>query len=113
MEDETGQELKCMQCGNCCHVDVAAYVTFEDITRWKKEGRQDILEHIQAYDVTWTEDRVINRFGLDIKNCRMTCVYLKWDGSHTSCQIYETRTNVCRKYIPGSSGLCPQYNRRN
>ncbi|HPP06678.1 MAG TPA: YkgJ family cysteine cluster protein [Syntrophorhabdaceae bacterium] len=100
---------ECIRCGNCCHIDVAAYVTLDDIKRWEKEGRFDILEHIRACDVTWTDDSVINRFGKNINNCRMTCIYLKWDGLKASCEIYGTRTRVCRSYIPGSTRLCPLY----
>jgi Fe-S-cluster containining protein len=41
----------------------------------------------------------------------MSCVYLTWHGSIASCKIYETRTKVCRSYVPGSSDLCSQYNK--
>lgn len=109
MDNTKSNDAICLRCGNCCHVDVAAYVTLEDINRWEKEGRQDILSHVRAYNVTWTEDRIINRFGSNITTCLMSCVYLKWHGSKALCQIYETRTEVCRKYIPGSTNLCPQY----
>ncbi|HQH43145.1 MAG TPA: YkgJ family cysteine cluster protein [Syntrophorhabdaceae bacterium] len=102
----------CLRCGNCCHVDVAAYVTIDDIKRWEKEGRSDILAHIRTYDITWNENRAINRFGENINNCRMSCIYLQWDGSKTNCQIYETRTDVCRNYVPGSTWLCPQYRKK-
>ncbi|HOP86678.1 MAG TPA: YkgJ family cysteine cluster protein [Syntrophorhabdaceae bacterium] len=109
---EKNKNTICLRCGNCCHVDVAAYVTLDDIKRWEKEGRYDILDHIRAYDVTWTKDRIINEYGKHIKNCRMSCVYLQWDGLKTSCQIYETRTNVCSSYVPGSTWLCPQYRKK-
>ncbi len=77
--------------------------------RWEEEGRHDILARVQDNGVTWSGGRVENRFGSLIKTCLMTCVYLTWEGSAASCSIYETRTMVCRGYIPGSTGLCPLY----
>lgn len=109
MNSEENKDIACRRCGNCCHVDVAAYVTLEDIRRWEKEGRHDILAHVRASGITWTGERIVNGFGTNIKTCLMSCVYLKWKGSYASCEIYETRTTVCRRYVPGSSDLCPQY----
>jgi len=113
MKNEKNKDITCLRCGNCCHVDVAAYVTLEDIQRWEKEGRHDIIAHVSDNDVTWSHDRIINRFGSNIKTCLMSCVYLKWYASSASCEIYETRTKVCRSFVPGSSGLCPQYHRKH
>lgn len=89
-------------------MDVTAYVTLEDIQRWEEEGHQDIIDHVRANGVTWSDGRAINSFGSNITACRMSCVYLKWHGSSAFCDIYETRTKVCRSYVPGSSILCPQ-----
>lgn len=112
MNSEKNAHNTCFRCGNCCHVDVAAYVVREDIDRWERQGRLDILAHVRANGVTWSHDGVTNRFGSNITTCRMSCVYLKWDGPSASCEIYETRTKVCRSFVPGSSELCPQYHRR-
>jgi Fe-S-cluster containining protein len=109
MNREQHGAIPCRRCGNCCHVDVASYVTLEDVRRWEEQGRQDIIAHIRDFDVTWSRDKVINKFGSGIKTCLMTCVYLRWQGSLSSCDIYETRTKVCRAYVPGSSSLCSQY----
>lgn len=111
MTSEKDKNITCRRCGNCCHVDVAAYVTLEDIQRWQKEGRQDILAHVYDNDVALSGGGVVNRFGSNIRTCLMSCVYLKWHGSLASCEIYETRTKVCRSFVPGSSDLCPQYHR--
>ena len=112
MKSEKERDIVCRRCGNCCHVDVAAYVTFEDIERWEREGRHDILAHLRDNGVTWSGDRVVNKFGSTITTCLMTCVYCKWDGPVATCAIYETRTKVCRSFVPGSSDLCPQYRRK-
>lgn len=112
MNGEEMSEITCHQCGNCCHVDVAAYVSREDMERWERQGRRDIIAHVLSNGVTWSGDRVFNRFGSYITTCRMTCVYLKWDGPLAFCEIYETRTKVCRSYVPGSTGLCPRFHRK-
>ncbi len=112
MDRGRDNSITCRRCGACCHVDVAAYVSLEDIQRWEKEGRHDILNHVKNYGVTWSDDGFVNRFGSSIHTCLMSCVYLQWQGSSASCGIYETRTKVCRSFIPGSSDLCPQYRRK-
>ncbi len=112
MESEDSKNNTCRRCGNCCHVDVAAYASREDLERWERQGRQDIIAHVRANGVTWSEDRFSNRFGLGITTCRMSCVYLRWDGPSAFCEIYETRTKVCRSYVPGSTGLCPRFHRK-
>lgn len=113
MNTEANKELACRRCGNCCHLDVAAYVTLEDIQRWEHEGRDDILAHVRDLGVKWSDKAVVNRFiGTKTATCRMSCVYLTWNGPTASCGIYETRTRVCRSYMPGSSELCPQHNRK-
>ncbi len=112
MNSERDNNITCRRCGNCCHVDVAAYVSLEDIERWEIEGRRDILTHVQSNGVTWSDDGFFNRFGSNINTCLMSCVYLTWQGLTASCEIYETRTKVCRSFVPGSSDLCPQYHRK-
>jgi Fe-S-cluster containining protein len=107
MDSEKNRDTACRRCGACCHVDVTAYVTPEEIGRWEKEGRSDIIAHLRAYDITWSNGRVDKRFGSKPTTCLMSCVYLKWHDSYCTCEIYETRTIVCRSYIPGSSELCP------
>lgn len=82
-----------------------AYVTQEDIARWEKEGRHDIIDHLDNHSVFWAGDQVFNKFGRKVT----TCFYLNWNGSCFFCEIYETRPMVCRNYVPGSSILCPLY----
>ena len=103
------KNLACHRCGACCHLDVAAYISLDDIHRWEKEGRQDILDHVRGAGVTWSRDAVVNRFESGVRTCLMSCVYLRWEGTLASCGIYETRTAVCRSFVPGSTNLCPQH----
>ncbi len=99
--------ITCLRCGTCCHVDMVAWVRPEDIERWQKEGRYDIIARLREDRVMWAGDRIISRSGVRVTRC----FYLQSRGSRFFCEIYETRPMVCRNYVPGSSELCPQYRR--
>ena len=108
MSSEEKKDIACRRCGVCCHVDMVAYVTPEDMQRWEKEGRYDIIDRLSGNEVIWAGDRIIDRYGAKVTEC----AYLKWDGERFFCEIYETRPMVCRSYVPGSSELCPLYHRK-
>lgn len=97
--------IACQRCGNCCTIDMMAYVSAEDRKRWENEGRTDILDRLDDNSVIWAGDRIISRSGTKVDHC----FYLRCDGGLCSCEIYETRPRVCREYVPGSSELCPLY----
>jgi Fe-S-cluster containining protein len=82
-----------------------AYVSPEDIQRWEKEQRYDIISRLRDNSVLWAGDRIINKSGAKVTDC----FYLDWKGSSFFCKIYDTRPMVCRKFIPGSSELCPLF----
>ena len=107
MNNEKNGGITCRRCGNCCRVDMVAYISPEDIQRWERERRHDIIARLRENDVMWAGDRIVNRFGEKVKDC----VYLNGHGALFSCEIYETRPLICRNFIPGSSALCPQYYR--
>jgi Fe-S-cluster containining protein len=107
MNSEKDKDIACRRCAACCHVDMVAYVSPEDIERWEKEGRYDIIARLRENEVMWAGDRIVNKYGVEVTSC----FYLNWNGSCFSCEIYETRPVVCRSYVPGSSELCPLYNR--
>lgn len=96
-----------MRCGTCCLVDMVAllaYVSDEDIVRWRNEGRDDILHVIRNEEAVWAGDHLVSsRDGHYIQGCP----FLKQAGAHFTCTIYETRPEVCRRYRPGSSEICP------
>lgn len=99
------QAKECRRCGVCCSVDMMAYVSPEDRKRWEREGRTDILSRLDDGSVTWAGDKLVSRSGAKITGC----FYLNWDGAACCCDIYPTRPQVCRDYVPGSSELCPLY----
>ncbi len=107
--EENRTEPECSRCGKCCLADMIAYVTSEDLNRWKKENRQDILHIIENEQAVWMGDHFISsRTGRPIYGCPFLEVK---DGLFT-CSIYETRPRVCRDYRPGSSQICPLWGGR-
>ena len=103
------KDTECARCGCCCHLDMVAYVSLEDIRRWEAEGRDDIIAHVRDFGVEWSGDAIKNRFESKVRTCRMTCVYLDLQGPLATCTIHDTRTNVCRAYVAASSDLCAMY----
>lgn len=96
----------CRRCGACCFVHFAAYVTDEDIDRWRREGREDILDFLRKDELLWAGDRLVSsESGTSLQRCP----FLRIEGSRCSCAIYETRPRTCREFHPGSSELCPLY----
>ncbi|HDP24835.1 MAG TPA: YkgJ family cysteine cluster protein [Deltaproteobacteria bacterium] len=97
-------EIHCARCGTCCLADMIAYVTQEDLDRWKSQGRQDILHIIETRNAAWMGDHFVSA---DSGRYLHACPFLRIQGQTCACSIYETRPAVCRDYVPGSSEICP------
>lgn len=97
----------CNRCGRCCLADFSAYVKDEDIRRWRGEDRLDILTIIERQQASWAGNHIVQADGSDVGRC----FFLRTEGGRCGCAIYETRPLTCRSFIPGSSGLCPQFGR--
>ncbi|MFA5179768.1 MAG: YkgJ family cysteine cluster protein [Syntrophales bacterium] len=104
--DDSSYEEHCHCCGKCCLADFIAYVRDEDILRWKKEGRTDILSVIENEHAMWVGDHLIS--AVDGRYLH-GCPFLTWEKDRSACSIYETRPAVCRNYVPASSEICPQW----
>jgi len=102
-------EIICIRCGNCCTTNLTAYIHDEDLERWRKEGRTDILKILEKEAVVWEGDHLVSA---DTGAYVQGCPFLSWDGAFFSCDIYLTRPLVCRNYQPGSSELCSQFKGR-
>ena len=75
----------CKHCGSCCIVDTINIVKKDDIKRWEKEGRRDILEHVRmAGDVPIGFKKSKCPFYDNTKNKR--------------CSIEETKPEVCKRF---------------
>jgi len=85
---------KCLQCGNCCQVYGHIDLTDEDISRWKNQGRFDILRHV---DETDPDNGWINpRTGDNYLSGR--CPWLRKVDGHFICKIHDTKPTICRDF---------------
>ena len=84
--------------------DMIADADAEDLARWKREGRDDILRVYR--DALWVGDHFLSvTTGMTIHDCP----FLDFRDGHFTCTIYATRPRVCRDFEPGSSSICPQH----
>ena len=95
---------ECQRCGKCCrHPDNANLQALpEDIERWIQQGRDDILQFVDPFDLPdsdWSScDIWVNpENGEDF----IICPFLqKNDGQDVyTCTIYDTRPYNCRVYF--------------
>ncbi|MGA2972901.1 MAG: YkgJ family cysteine cluster protein [Candidatus Bathyarchaeia archaeon] len=89
---------RCKRSGDCCVIHLGSFeATDEDIVRWKRQGRVDILKHI-AIDSTDPH----NRHGVFVTK---SCPFLKREETGLySCAIHETKPFYCRIYP--DDGMC-------
>jgi Fe-S-cluster containining protein len=106
----------CTNCGKCC--TNPAYMgtltaTEQDVRRWRREGRQDILRFVEVlgragkslpggdFADLWIDQET----GMERERCPFV---RKVRGQNRYlCTIYETRPQVCRDYVPWAPGnLC-------
>lgn len=88
-------ELDCLSCGACCRQasDGRILVPAEDIVRWKRQGRHDLLAqlvpgHFSELAFAFTESGA--------------CVHLGASDNANACRIYENRGTTCREFEKGS-----------
>lgn len=93
-------EEDCRSCGACCSdaSDGRVLVSAEDIVRWKRAGRSDILKNL-----------VPGHFGEQgfAADDRGRCLHLgkgdpRTDPHARDCQIYGDRGYACRSLQPGT-----------
>ena len=88
-------ELDCLTCGACCRSghDGRILVPAEDLLRWKKLGRLDLIAQLQP-----------GHFGEQAFATTPSgaCVHLGTKESENACQIYEDRGTTCREVERGS-----------
>jgi Fe-S-cluster containining protein len=90
----SGGELDCRSCGICCGdaSDGRVGVSAEDLVRWKRERRHDILDGL-----------IPGHFGVLAFPARPSgaCVHQGTAESPIDCSIYETRAAPCRQVQAG------------
>lgn len=96
----------CTRCGKCClDADYMGSMSAnsEDMARWRKQKRDDILAHAWIFKHGRGHETADLWFKADKTEECYRCPYVRKDrGAPTySCRIYETRPKICREY-PGS-----------
>ncbi len=105
-DEKRHDEPECLRCGTCCLADMIACADAEDVRRWKRAGREDILHIIDNERAVWMGDHLVSaRDGRELHHCP----FLEWVDGRCSCAIYEVRPRVCAEYRPGSSAICPLF----
>ena len=99
--------MECSRCGKCCFEPFYRHVRPADTDLWKREGRQDILDflnaELKAHDRT---NPAMAELGLPFHTCKC----LRADGpGRFACSIYEVRPITCQEFEVGCSRLCPNY----
>lgn len=91
--------FKCKQCGNCCIRLPDAYchtVNNKQIEKWKKEGREDILEWVVKTGVKIYDVWVSPTTGEDVNRCPWL---RKLPGKEKYiCRIQKTKPVICKDY---------------
>lgn len=100
MDDES---LDCLTCGACCRTghDGRILVPEEDLVRWKRIGRDDLVAATQP-----------GHFGLVAfaTDSSGACVHLGTADCSNACRIYEDRGTTCREFERGSP-QCHEFRR--
>jgi len=87
-----------------------AYATEEDVSRWRREDRKDIVPHLEKDERIWAGDRIIYRNG---QGPLEHCSFLHIENGMAACTIHNTRPRICRDFAAGSSLLCPLHSASN
>lgn len=110
--------IECLRCGECCkHFCDGIYAVKEDLLRWNREMRFDILEKfevlredgwIRASTLVKSEILALPDEGFDLVNpktgnaYRTQCPFLrkKTNKNEYYCRIHNTRPWLCSEYQP-------------
>jgi Fe-S-cluster containining protein len=84
----------CRACGLCCELYGDALAAEEsDLSRWRREGREDLLRRVGEGGSLWNDP--VSGDPLP------ACPFLRYtDAGGALCSIHETKPDMCRDY-PG------------
>jgi Fe-S-cluster containining protein len=91
---------------------MSAYVpaTEEDMERWRREDKKEILRAMEHSKALWAGDVVVSS---EDGRILFSCPFLRYEEKYYCCTIYEDRPKTCRAFKPGSSELCSQFKGSN
>ena len=91
----------CRQCGRCCRtLDYQQEVTAEDIARWRKQGRSDILEWVGIFKKDGCETGYRIWVVPGTRQPAKQCPFLEKIASENRwiCKIHSVKPTICRNY---------------
>lgn len=92
----------CTQCGLCCRKHVLDVVRRSDVLRWRREGRRDILKHVQlSKNGKYPTQQTWKGMGYATLG---RCPFLRHRGKKYWCGIHRTKPYDCRIYPNGRPG---------
>jgi len=94
-------KFECKRCGKCCVKFTGTLsATKEDILRWRKEGRDDIIAYVYFMGDDWGDLFFHPETGGEIHD---RCPFLRKirNKNEYKCMIEETKPEVCRNYPHG------------
>lgn len=87
-------EFDCVTCGACCYQRPGTIlVSSDDLVRWKRAARVDILEQL--------EDGHFGQMAFKMGS-HGACVHHGIPEAPHACQIYADRSDTCRDFSAGS-----------
>ncbi|MBW2145197.1 MAG: YkgJ family cysteine cluster protein [Deltaproteobacteria bacterium] len=99
---ETGMEdYRCRQCGQCCQsLDYHSAVTEEDVEKWQRAGRNDILERVGRFKTCdhGTAYRIWMIPGTRQLAKRCPFLYKEPSENRWICRIHDAKPDICRQY---------------
>ena len=116
---ETGmEEFRCRQCGQCCtSLDYHDEIIREDVVRWEKLGRTDILQWVRGVEREGLERAYRIWTVPGTTRLAESCPFLKKIPSENrwECLIHDVKPAICRQYpLTRKHGLmtgCPGFDK--
>lgn len=90
--------FQCKHCGKCCKKLFGFKATEEDVKRWKKEYRKDILKWVFIFE---HEGKFIFAdFGVNRKTGYepTKCPFLEKRQNMFFCKIHDTKPSICKNF---------------